>query len=185
MRVTSQGPGEIVSETLYRDESTPWLSVYSDEVTAPNGARFRTRHVEVMGGQPGAVCIALQRDRVLMADLWRPAIGGALSFEFPRGMGEPGETIIQTALRELHEETGVDDVVSAREVGVFHADTGLLSNLIGVVEIIVAEDRLVVGPELQSARWTPVAVLDAAVAAGQIRDGITLAAWALWTSARR
>lgn len=168
----------VVSELVYRDDAPPWLSVYSDEVHQADAAPYRTRHVELMDGQPGAVCIALHGELVLLAKLWRPAIG-AFSLEFPRGMGEPGESTIETAIRELREETGVSAVESSRELGVIYADSGLLSNSIGVVEIATSEAGLRVGPELTDAAWLPLAKFTDAIGSGRISDGITLAAWAI------
>lgn len=172
-------PPSIESEPVYRDEASPWLTVYSDLVTPPEGTRYQTKHVELMDGHAGAVCIVRFGSCLLMGCLWRPAIQ-ALSLEFPRGMGEPGEGGVQTARRELEEEAGVAWVESAREVGVIYADTGLLSNPIWVVEVVAARDRLAVGPELLGAEWIEEVDVAAAVAAGRISDGITIAAWALW-----
>ena len=171
----------IVSEQLYRDGAAPWLSVYSDLVTPTEGEAYRTRHVELMDGQPGAVCVVVHDERVLMARLWRPAIR-ATSLEFPRGMGEPGESMVETALRELREETGIEAVRTVRELGVIHADTGLLSNAIGIVEVVAAEPGLSVGSELSDAAWVPLEEVVEAIAQGLIVDGITLAAWAVWSA---
>ena len=94
-------------------------------------------------------------------------------------MGEPGESTIETAIRELREETGVSAVESSRELGVIYADSGLLSNSIGVVEIATSEAGLRVGPELTDAAWLPLAKFTDAIGSGRISDGITLAAWAI------
>ena len=57
------------------------------------------------GRKLGAAAIVLDRDgRVLMVR----HTYGRLNWEIPGGASEPGESVVRTALRELHEEAGVD-----------------------------------------------------------------------------
>lgn len=110
-----------------------------------------TLHVaSVKGGRPGAVCAVMlpvpaerssddasrsEKRRYLLARHWRVATN-QWGWEFPRGMGEQGETPEQTAMRELREETALEvseDSVSI--VQVIHADTGVLRDAIAVARI--------------------------------------------------
>ncbi|MBW3081360.1 NUDIX hydrolase [Bifidobacterium saguinibicoloris] len=150
-----------------RDPQPPLEMLGEREVfrEAPGGADFRvtaaaarvratgqllTLHMaSVKGGRPGAVCVAVLGDagdvgepRYLLARHWR-ATTGEWEWEFPRGMGEPGETMEATAAREFAEETGI--VVDERRVTVLqtmHADTGMLRDVIAVARIDVRETDL-------------------------------------------
>lgn len=54
-----------------------------------------------------AASVAVFRDgRVLLAARGRPPLDGL--FSLPGGLVEPGETLAEAALRELHEEVGVE-----------------------------------------------------------------------------
>lgn len=79
------------------------LSVHEDVVRLPGGGTA-TREVVV---HPGAVAIvAVGEDgRVLLVRQWRHAVGRAL-WEIPAGTRDGGEAPLETATRELREETG-------------------------------------------------------------------------------
>jgi ADP-ribose pyrophosphatase len=79
--------------------------------------RLRVDEVELSGGRtatrevvdsPGAVVIAAvdAEDRVCLVEQHRYAVGRDL-LELPAGMIEPGEAPLETARRELREETGL------------------------------------------------------------------------------
>lgn len=94
------------------------------------GNHFAVHYASVKGARPGAVCVAERDGRVLLARHWRVSTE-SWEWEFPRGMGEPGETPEQTALREFHEETGLHaDADSAAVLQRMHADTGVMKDSI-------------------------------------------------------
>ena len=53
----------------------------------------------------GAAAVVVQADRVLLAQRRNPPDAGL--WGYPGGHVEPGETVAETAIRELREETGV------------------------------------------------------------------------------
>ncbi|WEV74827.1 NUDIX domain-containing protein [Bifidobacterium sp. ESL0798] len=94
----------------------------------------------VKDDRPGAVCIVVLKaaegsgieDCYLVARHWRASVG-KWEWEFPRGMGEPGETVEETSVRELHEETGIAAKIGQVQVlQIIHADTGVLRDNIAV-----------------------------------------------------
>jgi ADP-ribose diphosphatase len=65
------------------------------------------RHLrEIVEHRPGAAAVAVDEDgQVLLVRQQRPAVGLAV-LELPAGLIDPGEAPIDTARRELEEETG-------------------------------------------------------------------------------
>jgi ADP-ribose pyrophosphatase len=162
------------------------------------GERITMHVASVKGERPGAVCVVIMpndttgshgatEDRYLLARHWRVSTR-QWEWEFPRGMGEPGETPEQTAARELAEETAI--TVPKRSIEIvqsFHADTGVLRDSIAIAKITLdsadrPEDlRKPNGAdwELEHPRWVTAAELTDAIANGAIVDGITLSAFAI------
>ena len=129
--------------------------------------------------------------RYLIARHWR-ATTQAWGWEFPRGMGNPEESPVQTALRELQEETGITaDTENVNILQTIHADTGILRDSIAVAVIELTPDGLPETDttnasrtdwELDNLRWVPRRRMRELIAAGGISDGITLAAFIIATS---
>ena len=144
--------------------------------------RFTVHYASVQDGRLGAVCVTVHKNRLLMARHWRVATE-SWEWEFPRGMGASDESIEQTALRELHEETGMHtspDSVTLLQY--MHADTGVLKDSIGVVSLTL-EDKT---PdeyqdwELSDCTWVTPERIEQMIAGGEIVDGITIAAYTIW-----
>ena len=153
-----------------------------------------TFHVaSVKDARPGTVCVALREDgssssdnrlgrRYLLARHWRVSTG-SWGWEFPRGMGEAGESPVQTAIREFREETGI--AVHDSQVTIMqhmHADTGVLRDDIAVTRIVlrgtesIAEDS---DWELSGMTWFTEQQMRNLIISGELTDGITLAAFAI------
>src|SRR5512139_1313623 len=81
----------------------PWVSVYVDGATSTHPGHVRIREGD---GTPGAVVLGLRGATILMVEVFRRPLGRTL-LELPRGFGDPNETPVDTAVRELREETGV------------------------------------------------------------------------------
>ncbi len=76
------------------------------ELQPTTGADGSVRQLEIVEHADGAAVVAIDDEqRVLLVRQARPAIGQDL-LELPAGVVDPGETPLQTAHRELEEETG-------------------------------------------------------------------------------
>jgi ADP-ribose pyrophosphatase len=85
------------------------------------------------GPDVGAAVLPVTTEGVILQRHRRRAQGGALTYEIPRGLRDPGETLDQCALRELHEETGLlvaSDKLHA--LGHLRPDTGLLASRVAI-----------------------------------------------------
>lgn len=135
------------------------------------------------GGRPGGIAVVTnERGELAMVQQLRLAVGETL-WEFPRGFGDAtDEDVRDTALREFAEETGLS-VKDPYFLGWIWPDSGLLANPVGVVAATLRDSE----PgqrdgEISELAWVSVATLQSWVAGGLVRDGMTLAAFALFLS---
>ncbi|WP_051449057.1 NUDIX domain-containing protein [Tolumonas lignilytica] len=90
---------------------TPWIRVRHDDVLTPKGSPAQYGVVEFKNRGVGVVPV-LDDGRIVMVRQTRYAIGNLSSLEIPEGGAPEGEDWLQTAARELQEETGYisDDI---------------------------------------------------------------------------
>lgn len=192
MRIDPHGtpPLEVTDvSVVYRENDGANFTVERAEVQdKATGNRFSLHYASVKDGKTGAVCVVFHKDRLLLAKHWRVSIG-EWEWEFPRGMGDSSESAEQTAVRELHEETGLHaELTDVRRLGYIHADTGVLKDDIAVVLLEIPDATMPESThdwELKDPLWLLPAEVETMIADNEIRDGITLAAWSLWQAACR
>ena len=149
-----------------------FLDVRSDRVALPDGSETFREYI----AHPGAVMIVplLGADRVVVERQWRYPMGRAM-LEFPAGKLEPGEPVLDCAVRELIEETGYRAAEWAR--------AGILHNAIGYsdegIEIwfargLEAGERRLDAGEFLDVFAASVDEIDAASRDGEITDAKTL-----------
>jgi ADP-ribose pyrophosphatase len=149
-----------------------FLDVRSDRVALPDGSETCREYIV----HPGAVMVVplLDADRVIVERQWRYPMGRAM-LEFPAGKLEPGEPVLDCAVRELIEETGYRAAEWAR--------AGILHNAIGYsdegIEIWFARGLAVGERSLDAGEFLDVfeASIDAleeAARRGEITDAKTL-----------
>jgi 8-oxo-dGTP pyrophosphatase MutT (NUDIX family) len=81
-----------------------WLRVRQDHVILPNGHEIEEFHVIESPDWVGVLAFT-EDGEVLLVDQYRHGIEG-VSRELPAGVIDPGETPLESARRELLEETG-------------------------------------------------------------------------------
>ncbi|MDO8629897.1 MAG: NUDIX hydrolase [Phycisphaerales bacterium] len=147
-------------------------------IAGPDG-RTLTREVVV---HPGAVVILpiLDERRIVMIRNFRHSVGEEL-LELPAGTCEPGESIVETARRELIEETGYR-ARSVNPLGEFYASPGVMTEM---MHAFVATDLEACGQALEpDERIVPEIVELARVrrmlSSAELRDGKTIATLGLY-----
>jgi ADP-ribose pyrophosphatase len=142
-------------------------------VTLADGKPYLREIVEHL---PGAAMVAVDAaGQVLLVRQFRPAVGAAV-LELPAGLIDPGEKPMETARRELIEETGF----RARQVEslvAFYTSPGFTDELIHIFvgteleEAVAAQDE---EEEIEVVRMPVVAALQQ-VMDGEISDAKTVA----------
>ena len=190
----SRGPlQEIRRRKIFEEAGGADFTVTAVDVKVRDTGAGMTLHVaSVKQGQPGVICVTViergGEDFYLIARHWRVAVEDWL-WEFPRGMGEQGENPQTTAIRELHEETGLRAQPDAvRQLHRLHADAGVLQDDVRVMEIrlddvssIPVLDSVKQGGdwELEDLQWLRSADITNMIRDGRLIDGLTIAAFSI------
>ena len=174
--MTTDEPVRRVREVLAYDN--PYLKVFDDEVAFPDGSAGRYLRITSASEGPGVVLLPLHDDSVGMVRTYRYPIG-SWQWALPRGFSSDADPLI-TASTELREELGVE-ATNFRTLGTFTPDSGILAQQVAVVVAQVEDPEGTPHDtqEVAETRWTPTKDLWIAVANGQIKDGMTLAAMTL------
>jgi ADP-ribose pyrophosphatase len=156
------------------------LKVHRDEVALPDGSQAWREYIR----HPGAVAVVPLFDdgKVLLERQFRYPHRREF-IEIPAGKLEPGEPHLDTAKRELLEETGYTAAEWTR-LFVMHAAIGYADE---AIEIFLARKLAAGARKLDAGEFLEVLLVDFREAIGMIRDGRisdakTVAAL-LWVSA--
>ena len=184
---------EIRRRKVFEEAGGADFTVTAVDVKVRDTGAGMTLHVaSVKQGQPGVICVTVVErggeDFYLIARHWRVAVEDWL-WEFPRGMGEQGENPQTTAIRELHEETGLRAQPDAvRQLHRLHADAGVLQDDVRVMEIRLDDvpsipmlDCLKQGGdwELEDFQWLRSADIANMICDGRLIDGPTISAFSI------
>ena len=144
--------------------------------------------IEPSTGADGVAVLPVVGDSLLLLEMQRPSQGGQVTLEIPRGFGQAGESAVASARRELKEETGYDLPEQAFQLlGHVRPDTGIMKSRVALFKVQIDADAPVgqADDEAKGRRMMPLTELPAALGNGQIEDGFTLSALALWQALRR
>jgi ADP-ribose pyrophosphatase len=154
------------------------LHLRRDTVRLPDGSQALREYIV----HPGAVLMVpvLPDGRLVVERQYRYPVRRVL-LEFPAGKLDPGETALDTAQRELIEETGYRAEKWTR-LGMIHPVVGYSDE---IIEFYVAEDLTEVGAKLDAGEFLEVGIMSldellAALDRGEIVDGKTVAALLLY-----
>ena len=156
-----------LAETLLAGEevfSGRLLKVYRDRVRLPDGSESVREYIR----HPGAVAIValLDDDRVVLERQYRYPLGRDF-IEIPAGKLEPGEAHLETAKRELREETGYV-ARDWRRLGIIHNAIGYSDE---GIELWLAKGLERREQNLEPGEFLEVFSLPLAEARAMVRDG--------------
>ena len=151
----------------------PWITIWHDEVTRPDGAPGIYGVVHFANLAVGVLALD-DADRVLLVGQHRYALD-EYSWEIPEGGVPLAETPLAGAQRELREETGME-AADWREIGRSHLSNSVSDELAvlfvatGLTAGIATPD----GTEALDIRWLPFAEVLAMTLDGRITDALTV-----------
>lgn len=153
----------------------PWITVWHDDVTRPDGSPGIYGVVHFANLAAGVVAIDAE-DRVVLVGQHRYTLDG-YSWEIPEGGVPAGETALAGAQRELREETGVE-AATWREL----ANVDLSNSISDERAVLFVATDLVIGEpdpdptEALTIRWVPFGEAVAMTRDGRITDVMSVAA---------
>jgi len=103
--------------------ATPWFQIVGKTMREGEEPFYSLRQPDY-----ASMVAMTPEDRVLVVRQYRPAVE-RYTFELPSGLIDPGETPVETARRELLEETGYE-APEVELLGPMDPDTGRLGNRI-------------------------------------------------------
>jgi 8-oxo-dGTP pyrophosphatase MutT (NUDIX family) len=164
--------------SLYESD---WVNLRLVDIEIPGGERFE--HHVVRAPQPAAGVVVASDDRSSVLLLWRHRfITDTWGWEIPAGRIDAGEAIEAGAAREVLEETGWRPGPLTR-LGTYFPNNGVADT---TFHLFVAAGASLVGEptdwsESERVEWVDVARVRAAIAAGEVGDGMSLTGllWAL------
>jgi len=155
----------------------PWWTYKVDEFEIPDRLTGQYHYVHTNGA---SMVIPVSKDgKIVLVNQYR-YLGDRESLEFPCGSVEAGHNYMQTAHRELQQETGYR-AGKIREIGRFNPYNGVTNE---ICKVFLANDlqQVVAKPdateEFEILRRTPEEIEDM-IRKNVIWDGMTLAAWTL------
>ncbi len=151
--------------------------VRTDEIVFPDGGDARLDIVEHRGSY--AIIATPAPDTLVLVRQYRHAVGREL-WEIPAGTAEPGEGLLDGALRELAEETGYR-AAAARLLGSFYMTPGFCNEIMHLVhadELTPGETSFDEDERIVVQNFT-IDEVQQLVRNGEIADAKTLISW-MW-----
>jgi 8-oxo-dGTP pyrophosphatase MutT (NUDIX family) len=154
-----------------------WVRLSLADVEVPGGSRFDHHVIRAPRGAAGVV-VTNDDSEVLM--LWRHRfITDSWGWEIPAGAVDGVESVETAARREVLEETGWE-IEALTPLVDYHPMNGISDQVFSLFHAHGAEYRHPPTDASESERveWVPFETVRRAVAAGEVRDGLSLTALA-------
>ncbi|MFQ5406851.1 MAG: NUDIX hydrolase [Anaerolineales bacterium] len=172
MSDTGTKPWQVLGRrTVYASD---WMNMEQWDVRLPDGSRIPDHHVVTFPREAVGIVPVGADGRILCIDHYRFQTDSR-GWEIPAGQIEAGESLLEAAVRELHEETGY----AAREwqrLGAYNPSAGSSNQ---VFHIFIARGVHQIGAvidtnETLGLRWFDASDLRGRLVRNEIRDGFSL-----------
>ena len=151
----------------------PWIRVREDHVIRADGQDGIYGVVEFQSYALGIVPVFANGDTLLVGQ-WRYPLG-LYSWEIPEGGGSLAVPLLDSAQRELAEETGLTASIWT-DLGPFHLSNSVTNETgqVFLAQDLTAGDAQPEGDEVLSVRRLPLAEAYAMAIDGRITDGVSI-----------
>ena len=151
----------------------PWIRVREDHVTRPDGKPGIYGVVEFQNYALGIVPVTEDLETILVGQ-WRYALG-LYSWEIPEGGGPLSRPVLDSAQRELAEETGVT-ASDWTDLGAFHLSNSVTNEegRIFLARNLTFGEAKPEGDEILALRRVPLREAHAMTMDGRITDGVSI-----------
>jgi ADP-ribose pyrophosphatase len=159
------------------------FQVTYDKAVDPAG--FEIKRAIVQHGGSAVMMPIDEKGRILLVRQYRLPARQFL-WEVPAGRLDPGETFLQTAKRELREETGFK-AGKWTKLASFYVSPGFLSEKMTVyaAEHLTAGEQKPMEDERIEIRWFAQAEIERMMDSRNIQDAKTIVAFLMWKRLRR
>lgn len=115
-----------ISNLRHEQIISPWVTLVTHTITMPAHPQPRDFHSLKLADYVGVLAVT-EDGRIPLVRQYRPALD-RYTLELPSGLRETGESPLDTARRELVEETGFNITGELLPLGCMAPDTGRLEN---------------------------------------------------------
>lgn len=170
-------PQRLSRRTIYEN---PWVNLYVDAVHFPDGRIIEQHHVLEFEKEAVAVVVENADRDILFVHAYR-YVTDSIEWEIPAGGVDVGESIIDTAIREVREESGYD-LVSGRVMYSYYPMNGIANKRFHIVRGTAGEHHGTFDKnEINTVQWRSFQEIHAMIRQQEIHDGFTLTALLLYT----
>lgn len=160
---------------------SPYSTLIVDLIKKPDGTYYTYERMLQTAKGRAVVCLCLYEGKFLLLQQYRHAMRD-YQLSFPRGFGEDGLSSMENAKKELDEEiSAVAD--SIEKIGEVIANSGLSGTVVDVMQCHISEYHLKKATEgIADIILMSQKEFVQQIAEGNINDGFTLAAYALYST---
>lgn len=183
---------EIAAQLLAKGYPPTWAEVgivqedqyaliIRDAVRFPDGrlGTYRRQVNHPLRNVPGVAILPIWQEKILLIQQFRHALR-RWTWEIPRGMGELDCTAEENVKRELQEEIGATDIIKLIHLGDYEWNSAISEDC---DHLYLAQIRSYGEPEhaegISAIKAVSISEFETMLAQKQLRDGYTLAAYAL------
>ncbi len=171
-------PKQLARRVIHRSH---WVNHYVDRVQFPGGRIIEEHHVLDFPKEGVNALVANDKKELLFVHAYRYPID-EICWELPAGGREEGESLLETAAREVREETGYE-TYDHKHIYSFYPIVGISNKIYHVFTCKAGRKR---GKhdanEIQSVAWFSDDKINDMLQEGMIKEGFTLGALLVYRS---
>jgi len=161
----------------------PRMQVYEDDIELPSGKK--TKYIYVKGHPDAAMVIPIDADGKILVQKEFSYPPNEWLFQFPGGAQDNGESLKETAIRELAEEAGVEGTL--HQLGWMYTDNRrknakfyvfVATNTVAIKNLVARKDD----EEVFEDYWFTPGEIDDLIKKGDINNYSMLAGWAFFVN---